>query len=71
LKGFVSDLISLIRGINKDLITMFHFVEIFCFRDNVIVSGIINEIHTNDIDLMEGSKIENKLFIIFRICFLM
>ena len=61
---------SFFKGINIDLIKIIDFLFIFFLNDNDKIRGVIMAIHVKDKYLIEGSKIENKLFIIFRKCFL-
>jgi len=68
--GFINDLSSFSRGSRNVLIMIIHLIEFFFLIDKIKVKGIIIEIQTMDIVLVDGSKIENKLFIIFRLCFL-
>jgi len=68
--GIIKDFSSFKRGIKIELIFIFHLIEFFFLLDKIIIAGIIKVSHLIDIIVVEGSKIENKLFIIFRLCFL-
>jgi len=68
--GFINELISFVSGISIDCVHVVIFVIFFILDEINKMIGIKREVHAIDMLLVDGSKIENRLFIIFILCFL-